>query len=806
MEWEVVVSVSLVTERLKIVGMHCATCVLTIENVVKGLRGVASVQANLASSEAVVSYDPSRVHLRDIVRAVRSVGYDVYKREVTFSVDNMVSIDDESIVESRLRSLPGVIDVSASHLNKMVIVYVNPETVDAPDIVKVLGEAGYKASITSEVKLEDFGRVELSSMLKWSIISLAVGFSLLVLFIDHMTLRLVPEGVFNVLGLLGSTLVLSIPGRRFFIGAYRALRNGVANMDTLVALGTGSIYVYSLAVTLGLVGGEVYYEAAVLIIAFVLTGRYIEARVKHGAGEAVKKLAEMQPQEASVIRGGREVKVKISEVRVGDVIVVRQGEKIPVDGIVVKGKAYVDESAFTGEPIPRERGERDPVYAGSVVTGGWLHVIATRVGSETTLAQVARLVSQAQAGKLGIQRVVDRIAGWFTWIMIFIALATFTTWYIIAGASLETSLVFMASVLLVACPCGLGLATPTAVVAGVNVAARGGVIVRNVAALERAGDVNVVALDKTGTITVGKPSVVSIVPAPGYSEVEVLELAATAEKWSEHPIAKAIVEEYRARVGSYPGDPENFEPLVGMGVIATVKGETVGVGNAKLMRGLEVDVEPLSGEVSKLMGEGVTVVYVSRSSKLAGVIGIADKVKEGSAEAIGELKKLGLKIIMLTGDRLETAKAIAARIGVDEVYAELDPEAKSDIIREIQKKGFKVMMVGDGVNDAPSISKADVGVAMGTGADVSKEAGDIILVHGNLKKIPLILKIARRVRRRIYFNLFWAFIYNITLVPIAAGILAPVGLTLRPEMAAAAMALSSISVTLSSYQLSRWNP
>ncbi|MFN4046573.1 MAG: heavy metal translocating P-type ATPase, partial [Acidilobaceae archaeon] len=442
-------------------------------------------------------------------------------------------------------------------------------------------------------------------------------------------------------GFIGSTIVLLMPGRRFFIGAYRALRNRVANMDTLVALGTGSIYVYSVAVTLGLIGGDVYYEAAVLIIAFVLAGRYIEARVKQGAGEAVRKLAEMQPQEASVLRWGREVKVRISDVRVGDIIVVRQGEKIPVDGIVVKGKAYVDESAFTGEPIPREKGERDPVYAGSVVTGGWLHVIATRVGGETTLAQIARLVSQAQAGKLGIQRVVDRIAGWFTWIMLLIAIATFTTWYVIAGASLETSLIFMASVLLVACPCGLGLATPTAVVAGVNVAARGGVIVRNVVALERAGNVDVVALDKTGTITVGRPSVVSIVPAPGFSEAEVLELAATAEKWSEHPIAKAIVEEYKSRAGSPPGDPESFEPLVGMGVIATVKGETVGVGNAKLVKGLEVDVEPLSGEVSKLMEEGVTVVYVSRSSRLAGVIGIADKVKEGSLEAIGELKKLG---------------------------------------------------------------------------------------------------------------------------------------------------------------------
>ncbi|MEM4565406.1 MAG: heavy metal translocating P-type ATPase, partial [Archaeoglobaceae archaeon] len=556
---------------------------------------------------------------------------------------------------------------------------------------------------------------------------------------------------------------------------------------------------------MNLVGGDVYYEASVLIIAFVLLGRYIEAKTKHKAGEAVKKLLEMQPQEGSVLVGEKEVKVKIDELKIGDVVVVRQGERIPVDGIVVKGRAYVDESVFTGEPMPKEKTEKSTVYAGSVVGSGWLHITATRIGKETVLAQIAKIVSQAQTGKLGIQRIVDKVAGLFTWIMIIVALTTFTTWYLIVGASLETSLVFMASVLLIACPCALGLATPTAVVAGVNVATREGIVVRNVVALEKACEIDIVAFDKTGTITVGKPSVVSIIPTRSYSENEVLRFAAIAEKWSEHPIAKAIVEEYKARFGLEVEDPDNFEPIVGMGVLAEINGERIAVGNAKLMRELGV-AEIMGEELSKLMKDGSTIVYVSRSNELIGAIAIADKLKESAVEAIKELKKLGLKIVMLTGDKLETAKVIAEKVGIGEVHAELDAEAKSDVIRRLQRKGLKVMMVGDGVNDAPSISKADVGVAMGSGADVSKEAGDVVLVQADLRKIPLLLRIARKVRGRIRFNLFWAFAYNVVLVPIAAGVLAPIGITLKPEMAALAMALSSISVTLSSYQLSRWKP
>ncbi len=794
------------TEKLKIVGMHCATCVLTIERVVGGLNGVVSVKANLASNEALVSYDTLRTTLKDIVRAVRNAGYDVYKKEVVLRVDNMTSIDDESIVESKLRKIPGIIDANASHLNKVLLVYINPETVGVEDLMKALTGLGYKASIKSEVSLNEFSTTELNSMLRWSITSLSIGLTLMIFMVGYMFLDIVPAHLHIYAGLIGSTIIMLFPGRGLFTGAFRAFKNRVANMDTLVALGTGSIYIYSLAVTVGLIVGEVYYEAAVLITAFVITGRYLEARIKYSAGEAVKKLVNMNPQEANVLRGGREVRVKVNDVVVGDLVIVRQGERVPVDGIVVKGGAYVDESMLTGELIPKVKNVGSPVHAGSLVVEGWLQVITTRVGGETTLAQIAKLVSQAQAGKLSIQKTVDRVAGWFTWITISVALLTFTSWYLIVGSSLETSLIYTASVLLVACPCALGLATPTAVVAGVNVAVREGIIVRNVIAVEKASDVELVAFDKTGTLTVGIPYVTSTLPAPGYSEDDVIGLAARAEKWGEHPIAKAIVEEFKNRFGSYPKDPESFESIVGMGVVATVDGESVCVGNAKLMKGFEVNTDILEESALKLVGNGITVIYVSKGSKLVGIIGVGDRVKEGVEEAIRTLKEIGLKTVMLTGDRAEVAKNIAARVGIDEVYYELDPEAKSELIKEFQRKGYKVMMVGDGINDAPSISKADIGVAVGTGADISKEAGDIILIQGDLRKIPVLVRVAKKVRNRIYFNLFWAFIYNITLIPIAAGILTHAGLTLRPEMAAAAMALSSITVTLSSYQLSKWRP
>lgn len=787
-----------VTERLKIVGMHCASCVLAIEKTLKSVNGVLDAQVNLALNEALVSYDSSRVHLREIVKSVRDAGYDIQKLEVLLSVENMVSVEDEAVVESRLRELAGIIEVSASHLNRKVIVRFNPETLRIEDVVALLNRLGYRASIASE-EFEDLGDSELSSMLRWSILSLAIGFLLLLLFLDQMTSRFIPGEIHDALGFLGATLVLFIAGKRFLVGAYRALRNRVANMDTLVALGTLSIYTYSVAVTLGLVEGASHYEAAVFIVAFVLTGRYIEAKVKHVAGEAVKKLLEMQPREVNVLVGGKELRLAIEALKVGDVVVVRQGEKIPVDGIVASGRAYVDESAFTGEPMPREKAEGNVVYAGSIVTNGWIHVVATRIGKETTLAQITKLVSQAQTGKIGIQRLVDRVAGLFTWIMVAVALTTFAAWHFL-GAVLEVSLLYMASVLLVACPCALGLATPTAVVAGVSVATREGMVVRNVTALERACEVDVVALDKTGTITVGKPRVVRVIPSPSYSEYEVLRLAAIAEKWSEHPIARAILEKCRDS-GLDAEEPEEFESFPGMGVLAKFRGERIAVGNAKLMKELEIRD---SIEFSEIGGE--TIVYVSRNKELVGAIAVADEIKEGAREAIEELRKLGLRVMMLTGDRLESAKAIASKVGIEEVQAELDPEEKSYAVRKLQREGLKVMMVGDGVNDAPSISRADVGVAMGSGADVSKEAGDVVLIHGDLKKIPVLVRISKKVNQRIRFNIFWAFAYNVTLVPIAAGALAPLNLTLKPEMAALAMALSSISVTLSSYMLSKWKP
>ena len=620
--------------------------------------------------------------------------------------------------------------------------------------------------------------------------------------------RLGVEAVKPLLGPLGAVLsaaVILFSGRGIYRAALRSFRNLSPGMDALVALGTSAIFLYSLAVTLGLVEGGLYYEGIGLIIGFVLLGRYLEARVKRGTAGAVEKLVKLKPSKARVIKGRKEIEVDVAEVKPGDVVVVRQGERVPVDGRVVAGKGYVDESIFTGEPVPVEKKPGDQVLAGTLLSSGWLQVSATRVAGDTALDRVARLVALSQAGKSETQRLADRIAGAFAWIVMGISAASFTAWTLL-GAPLEKALLYSASVLLVACPCALGLATPTATTAGVGVAAKAGILVRSAASLEKLAKIDTVAFDKTGTLTLGKPRVSSITVLSGFTEDYILRLAGSAEKWSEHPLAKAIIEAHIARFGRGPRDPEEAEYLPGMGVYAVVEGVTILVGNEKLLQGFEVDVDPLKRYAEDVARKGATPILVAVNGEPAGVIAVRDEPRPEAKEAVGRLKKLRLKVVMLTGDNEVTAKAIAEELGIDEVRARLSPEDKAEAIREMQREGRKVAMVGDGVNDAPALSRADVGIAVANAADVSAEAGEILLVEGDLRRVPLAIEIARRVYRTIMGNLAWAFIYNITLIPIAAGALSWAGITLRPEMAAAAMALSSVSVTLYSYRLSRWTP
>ena len=797
-------------EKLRIIGMHCASCAVTIEKALRKLPGVKRASVNFASGEAVVEYDPSTTRLKDIVKTIRDVGYDAYREEAIFSVENLSSPDDEAIVEDGLSRLPGVVEVYASHTMRRVTVVYNPLVTSIDKIREVLEDMGYRVTGVSaeEAELEDLEKriieKEVIELRRALIVSLPLSIFLGLMVFVFKPLTGIPQQLVDVIGFIISTIVLAVGGRRFFIGAWRALKNRSAGMDTLVALGTGAAYLFSTAVLLGIVDGSTYFEAPAFIISFILLGRYVEVRMKQRTGEAVRKLLELQPPRARRVRDGVEEEVPLEEIRVGDTVVVKPGERIPVDGVVVEGQGYVDESMVTGEPVPVAKKPGDPVIAGTLLETGFLKVKVTRVGKDTVLAQIVRLVRHAQTAKPPIQRIVDRIAGIFAWIVMAIAVLVFTYWYLVAGLPLGQALVFAASVLLIACPCALGLASPLAVVVGVGRAAEYGVVVRNIECVEKAVRLTTVVFDKTGTLTKGRPEVVAVVPQ-GMEEDELLRLAAAAEKRSEHPIARAIVEAAKSKRLQLP-EPEMFDSIPGQGVVAVIDGRTVAVGNEKLMEGFEVNVAEVSDTVEELRGRGATVVYVAVDGRLVGVIAVADKPRDYAREVVKALHEMGLRTVMLTGDNRRTAEAVARSLGIDEVIAEASPEEKAEKIKELQRKGHVVAMVGDGINDAPSLAQADIGIAMGRGTDVAKEAGDIILVRNDLRGVVAAIEAAKTIYRKIKENLLWAFIYNTTLIPVAAGTLYGYGIALRPEMAAAAMALSSISVTLNALRLRKWRP
>lgn len=801
-------------EVYRVIGMHCASCSVAIHRSLSRLGVEAHI--NLASGEVRVKYDPSRVKPRDIVNAIRKAGYDVYKEEVVAVVKNLDDYDDERIIVEKLGGLEGVVEVHASHVGKSVRVLYNPLATNQQSLREALESLGYTvASLKAEVEVEDVGsRIVAEDLRKLKTYTLVALPSSALLAAYYMLGHAgYPVPVWDcyplrdlLVGLPLSSLALLVGSLRLLRTAIRSLVNLAPGMDSLVIISTYSAYAFSLAATLGLVRGEAFYEAPAVVMSFVLLGRYVETKLRLRAGEVVKKLAQLKGRSATVLRSGVEVEVPVDDVRVGDLVLVKPGERIPVDGIVKGGSGYVDESAMTGEPNPVEKSPGDTVLAGTIVLRGSLLVYATRVGKDTVLGQIIRLVRIAQNSRPRIQGVVDRVSGVFTWIVIAMAASTLLYWTLLAGEPLSTAIVFVASVLVIACPCALGLATPIAVVAGFGRGAELGILVKEAGAVDKVHRVRVVVFDKTGTLTVGKPGV-RIVRSlgNGVDEVSVVRMAAVAEKRSEHPIARAIVEKAES-MGLVVGDPEAFENIPGQGVVARVEGRTVVVGNDKLMRGFEVeignDVERVAEEI---MSEGLTVVYVAVDGRLVGVMGVGDAVRPEAAEVVKYLKLRGYKVVMLTGDRKRTAMAIASKIGIDDVIAEASPEDKVEFVDKLREFGG-VVMVGDGINDAAALSKADLGIAMGGGTDIAREAGDVILVKEDLRGVVKAIELLKAVRRKIYYNLFWAFVYNAALIPIAAGALyREMGLYLRPELAGVAMALSSISVTASALTLKRFS-
>ncbi len=805
-------------EVFKIIGMHCASCVLAIQNSLRKLGVEAEV--SLASEEARVIFDPNRIRPKMIVDAVRRAGYDVYKEELVVLVNNLDTYDDERHIISSLENVEGVIEINANYISKLVRVVYNPLEIDQKKILNTISSLGYSVSeVKQGVEIEDIGQIvvmkELKRLRNYILITLPLS---IFLALYYMLGSLGYEPPLWDLGplrdlLIGiplSTTVLVIGSIRFLRPAIRSFINLSPGMDSLVVLGTYSAYIFSVSSSLGMIRSEPFYEASALVISFILLGRYLETKLKIRTGEAVRKLAELQARSARVLRNGSEVEVPINEVRVGDLIIVKPGEKIPVDGILKEGRAIIDESPMTGEVVPVEKLPGDPVFAGTTLLRGSIKVYTTRVGLDTIIGQIMKLVRISQSSKPRIQRIVDRVSGIFTWLIILIALIIFTYWYFIAGIPLSQAVIFSVSVLVVACPCALGLASPTAIIIGFGKGAEHGVLIKDADVIDRvySGKENskVVVFDKTGTLTLGKPRIHSIKTIDEIDETEVLKIACVAEKRSEHPLGEAIVEEAMRR-GIIVRDPDNFENIPGQGVVAWIGDIVIAVGNEKLINNMEMRLEEdLRRYAEELMREGLTVIYVAVNNKVIGAIGIGDEIRAEAYEVINYFKKRGYRVLILTGDKEITARAIASKLGIDDVIAEVSPESKAEVIEELRRRGYKVIMVGDGINDAASLSKADLGIAMGLGTDIAKESGDVILVKNNLRGVVYLFDLITAIRRKIIHNLAWAFIYNIMLVPIAAGVLYSYGLILRPELAGLAMSMSSISVMLSAQSLRRWRP
>ena len=811
------------TISISVSGMTCAACVMHVEHALADVPGVAEARVNLATEKAVIELT-DQLSLDVIASAVKDAGYGARtETQRLFIEPEMGGGDPRERAVPALMSLRGVRWVTPDEEDDTALTIEHySAAVDASDLRGAVVDVGLRvASIEEREDPRAAAKEEEEKALRTRfIIAISSGLAVMLLGMSGILEQRIAFFVMFAI----ATPIQFWAGSLFYASAWSALKQRTSNMNTLISLGTTAAYLYSVVATFapGLfegVGGEpaVYYDTAIIIIALILMGRWMEARARGKASDAIASLLGLQPKSARVIRDGTEVMLPVESVLPGDVVAVRPGERVPVDGIIVDGASHIDESMLTGESIPVDKAAGDEVYGATVNGTGAFRLRATRVGRDTALAQIVRLVEEAQGSKAPVQRLADLISSYFVPTVVAVSIITFIVWSLVGPEPAFTlATLNMVAVLIIACPCALGLATPTAIMVGTGKGAENGVLIRNAQALELASKVRTVALDKTGTITQGRPSVTDILTADGTSEGELLSIAAAVETNSEHPLAEAVIR--RAGAGAVEGRAvADFEALPGSGIVATVDGKSVVVGSVRLMDEREITIsDAMRKGADGLAGQGKTLMYVGMDGDAIGALAIQDPVKPSAARAIQRIHSLGIRTVMLTGDNRATAQAIAREVGISEVRAEVLPAQKAETIAQIQAEGGYVAMVGDGINDAPALAQADVGIAIGTGADVAMEASDVTLVSGDPNGIATSIQLSRRTVRTIWQNLFWAFIYNATLIPIAAGILypfvngdVPSGLQfalgehgfLEPMMAAGAMAMSSVSVVLNSLRL-----